>query len=66
MLYRKINKKKLGKPEELIRKLKKKLLLAELLIYHTFVFLNVSGNVGRVVQPGESQNTSGQNNLLKT
>lgn len=58
--------KKLGKPEELIRKRKKKILLAELLIYHAFVFLNPSGNVGRVVQPDDSQNTSEQNNLLKT
>lgn len=49
MLHRKIKRKKLGKPEELIRKFKEKLLLAEPLIYHAFVFLNVFGSVGTVV-----------------
>lgn len=40
--------------------------MAELLIYNGFVFLNAFGNVGRVVEPDDSQNTSGQNNLPKT
>lgn len=49
ILHRKINRKKLGKPKELIRIFFLKIPLVELLIYPCFVFFNAFGNVGRVV-----------------